>query len=60
MTRKDFKVIARIVAVASRGAGVSRYEKRGEYITAQLQAQNERFDADKFWTEVEKVHNGIV
>ena len=60
MTRKDYEVIARIVAVVGRGAGVSRYEKRGEYITAQLKAENEKFDVDRFWGAVEKASKGIM
>lgn len=60
MTKKDYIIIARIVAVASRGAGLSRYEKRGAWITEQLKTDNKNFDAGKFWGAVENAKKGII
>lgn len=59
MTRKDFEVVARIVAVASRGAGLAQHDKRGDYITEQLKATNINFDATKFWEAVENAKKGL-
>ena len=57
MTKKDFKVIAEIVAriwlAEEIGKGV---EVTKSSINAILRETNLRYDSDKFWQAVEKIH----
>ena len=53
MTRKDFKVVAQIVALASRGY-IGECEKRADKIDSILRGTNPNYNSSKFWEAVRK------
>lgn len=51
MTKKDYKIIAKIIAMT--GAEIDA-DTRGQ-INALLRERNPRYDREKFWSAVEKL-----
>lgn len=57
MTKKDFKVIAEIVARSWLAEEIGRgVEVTKSSINAILRETNLRYNSDKFWQAVEKIH----